>query len=60
VQVLTLNPADYTSRFMLAQVYEREGKLEEAWQQCNYVVNAQPTHGQAQAMFQRLRVALGR
>ena len=60
VQVLTLNPADYTSRFMLAQVYEREGKLEEAWQQCSYVVNAQPTHGQAQAMYQRLRVALGR
>jgi len=60
VQVLTLNAADYTSRFVLAQVYEREGKLEEAWQQCSFVVNAQPTHGQAQAMLQRLRGVLGR
>lgn len=60
VQVLTLNPADHSTRFVLAQVYERENRLEDAWRECNFVVNAQPANGQAQAMLQRLRAMLGR
>jgi serine/threonine protein kinase len=60
VQVLTINPADHATRFTLAQVYEREGKLEDAWRECNFVVNTTPANGQAQAMLQRLRGVLGR
>jgi serine/threonine protein kinase/Flp pilus assembly protein TadD len=39
VQVLILNAADHQARFQLSQVYEREGKLEDAWRECMYVVN---------------------
>jgi tetratricopeptide (TPR) repeat protein len=60
VQVLTINPADHATRFVLAQVYEREGKLEDAWRECNFVVNATPANVQAQTMLQRLRSVLGR
>lgn len=60
VQVLTINPADHATRFQLAQVYERENRLEDAWRECNFVVSATPTNGQAQAMLQRLRGVLGR
>lgn len=60
VQVLTINPADHNTRFVLAQVYEREGKMEDAWRECNFVVNATPANMQAQAMLQRLRGLLGR
>jgi serine/threonine protein kinase/cytochrome c-type biogenesis protein CcmH/NrfG len=60
ILVLTINPADHNSRFVLAQVYEREGKLEDAWRECTFVVNATPTNTQAQIMLQRLRALLGR
>ncbi|MEO7018990.1 MAG: serine/threonine-protein kinase [Ktedonobacteraceae bacterium] len=60
VQVLTVNPADHASRFVLAQVYERAGKLEDAWRECNFVVTATPANGQAQEMLRRLRGVLGR
>jgi serine/threonine protein kinase len=39
VQVLVVNAADHQTRFLLSQVYEREGKLEDAWRECIYVVN---------------------
>ena len=60
VQVLTINPADHASRFVLAQVYEREAKLEDAWRECNFVVNATPANFQAQEMLRRLRGVLRR
>lgn len=60
VQVLRINPADHTTRFLLAQVYERENKLEDAWRECNFVVNAQPGNMQAQEMLRRLRMILRR
>jgi serine/threonine protein kinase len=60
VLVLTINPADHATRFLLAQVYERQNKFEDAWRECNFVVNATPANGAAQAMLQRLRGVLGR
>lgn len=60
VQVLTINPADHPTRFVLAQVYERESKLEDAWRECNFVVNATPANAQAQDMLRRLRSVLRR
>lgn len=60
VQVLTINPADHPTRFVLAQVYERESKLEDAWRECNFVVGATPANGAAQEMLRRLRGVLGR
>jgi serine/threonine protein kinase len=60
VQVLIINPADHTTRFLLSQVYEREGKLEDARRECTYVVGAVPGNQAAQAMLQRLRGQLGR
>ncbi len=60
VRALMLNPADHATRFMLAQTYEREGKMEEAWRECNYVLAAIPNHVQAQGLQQRLRGVLGR
>jgi len=60
VQVLTINPADHTTRFLLSQVYEREGKLEDARRECTYVVGAVPGNQAAQVMLQRLRSQLGR
>ncbi|HET9999638.1 MAG TPA: serine/threonine-protein kinase [Ktedonobacteraceae bacterium] len=55
VQVLTLYPAFHDARFMLSQVYEREGKLADALRECGYVVQAAPGNAAAQAMLQRLR-----
>ncbi len=61
VQVLTINPADHATRFVLAQVYEREGKFEDAWRECNFVVNGPKTPGaQVLEMQRRLRGVLGR
>ena len=60
VQVLTINPADHATRFLLSQVYEREGKLEDARRECAYVVGAVPGNQPAQAMLQRLSGQLGR
>jgi serine/threonine protein kinase len=59
VEVLTINPADHSTRFLLSQVYEREGKLEAARRECGYVVAAMPGNQAAQAMLQRLRNQLG-
>jgi len=55
VQVLTLNPAFHDARFLLSQVYEREGKLADALRECSYVVQAAPANQAAQAMLLRLR-----
>jgi len=60
VQVLVINPADHTTRFLLSQVYEREGKLEDALRECRYVVGAVPGNQAALAMLQRLSGQLGR
>ncbi len=59
VEVLKINPADHSTRFLLSQVYEREGKLEAARRECGYVVAATPGNQAAQAMLQRLRRQLG-
>ncbi|HLL79773.1 MAG TPA: serine/threonine-protein kinase [Ktedonobacteraceae bacterium] len=55
VQVLTINPADHATRFLLSQVYEMEGKLADAQRECGYVVQAAPNNQAAQVMLQRLR-----
>jgi serine/threonine protein kinase len=60
VEVLKINPADHSTRFLLSQVYEREGKLDAARRECGYVVAATPGNQAAQAMLQRLRSQLGR
>ncbi len=61
VQVLILNPSDHRTRYSLAQVYEQEGKLDEALRECGYVVgplgSSDPTVVQ---MYNRLRFRLGR
>ena len=60
VQVLTLNAAFHDARFLLSQVYEREGKMADALRECSYVVQAAPGNQAAQAMLQRLRGAAPR
>ncbi len=60
VQVLTLNAAFHDARFLLSQVYEREGKPADALRECSYVVQAAPGNSAAQAMLQRLRGAAPR
>jgi serine/threonine protein kinase len=60
VQVLTLNAAFHDARFLLSQVYEREGKIADALRECSYVVQAAPGNQAAQAMLQRLRGAAPR
>lgn len=55
VQVLTANPGDHATRFLLSQVYEQEGKLADALRECNFVVQATPSNQAAQVMMQRLR-----
>src|SRR5579863_4613733 len=50
VQVLTLNAAFHDARFLLSQVYEREGKPADALRECSYVVQAAPGNQAAQAM----------
>jgi cytochrome c-type biogenesis protein CcmH/NrfG len=61
VQVLILNPSDHRTRYLLAQVYEQEGKVDEAFRECGYVLgplgNSDPTVSQ---MYNRLRIRLGR
>ena len=39
VQVLIMNPADHQARFLLSQVYEQEGKVDDAFRECGYVMN---------------------
>ena len=60
VEVLKINPADHSTRFLLSIVYEREGKLEAARRECGYVVAATPGNQAAQAMLKRLQNQLGR
>ena len=60
VQVLFINPADYQTRFLLSQVYERENKLEEAYRQCSYVIQPLRANPAVKQMFDRLRTNLGR
>jgi serine/threonine protein kinase len=57
IAVLTINPADHQTRFLLSQVYENEGKFIDAERECAYVVPMIPA---AQPMLQRLRSRLGR
>jgi serine/threonine protein kinase/tetratricopeptide (TPR) repeat protein len=59
VQLLTINPADHSTRFLLSEVYEHEGKLEAAWRECTYIVRAMPGNQAALALLQRLRSQLG-
>ncbi len=60
VEVLKINPADHSTRFLLSIIYEREGKLEAARRECGYVVAATPSNQAAQAMLQRLHSQLRR
>jgi serine/threonine protein kinase len=60
VEVLKINPADHSTRFLLSIIYEREGKLEAARRECGYVVAATPSNQAAQAMLQRLQSQLRR
>ena len=57
VTVLTINPADHQTRFLLSQVYENEGKLADAERECSYVAPMIPA---AQPMLLRIRSRLGR
>ena len=61
IQVLILNPSDHRTRYLLAQVYDQEGKLDEAFRECGYVLgplgNSDPTVSQ---MYNSLRIRLGR
>jgi serine/threonine protein kinase/thioredoxin-like negative regulator of GroEL len=62
VQILFLNPSDNQTRFLLCQVYEQEGKLEDAFRECGYVMNG-PLAGSnplVKLTFQRLKERLGR
>jgi serine/threonine protein kinase len=61
VQVLNVNPADHRTRFLLAQVYERENRLADALRECNYVVGPLGVSDPAvPQMLNRLRARLGR
>ncbi len=60
VQVLILNPADHDTRFLLCQVYEQEGKFEEAWRECGYVIGPLGKNPMVQQVYNRLRHRLGR
>ena len=60
VQVLFLNPSDHQTRFLLAQVYEREGKLQDALRECNYVLAPLgSTNPMVYQVHQRLKQRLG-
>ncbi|HTI14387.1 MAG TPA: serine/threonine-protein kinase [Dictyobacter sp.] len=60
VQVLILNPADSQARYLLSQVYEREGKLAEAFTQCSYIMNTMGNNPSVQQFYQNLKNRLGR
>lgn len=61
VQILMLNAADAQARYLLSQVYEREGKLEDAFRECGYVLNG-PLGGNpaVQQLFFSVKNRLGR
>ncbi len=61
VQVLFQNPADHQTRFLLCQVYEQEGKLEDAFRECGYVMaGPMANNGSVQQVYKRLKDRLGR
>jgi serine/threonine protein kinase len=56
VQVLMINPSDHRTRFLLCQVYERQGKFVDAFREARYVVQGPLGSDPAvQATFNRLR-----
>ena len=60
-QVLALNAADHQARYLLSQVYERVGKLEDAWRECNYIMNGPlRSNPGVQQQYFRLKQLLGR
>lgn len=60
IQVLFLNPSDHQARFILAQIYEQEGKLAEALRECRYVLGPLgATNPMVHQMHNRLRMRLG-
>jgi tetratricopeptide (TPR) repeat protein len=61
VQVLFQNPSDHQTRFLLCQVYEQEGKLEDAFRECGYVMaGPMANNGAVQQVYKRLKDRLGR
>jgi serine/threonine protein kinase len=61
VQVLFQNPSDHQTRFLLCQVYEQEGKLEDAFRECGYVMaGPMANNGAVQQVYRRLKDRLGR
>ena len=60
VQVLFLNPSDHQTRFLLCQVYEMEGKYEDAYRECRYVLGPLATNPAVQQTYKRLSDRLGR
>jgi len=61
VQVLILNPSDHRTRYLLAQVYEQEGKWDEAFRECGYVLGPLGSSDlTVPQMYNRLRIRLGR
>jgi serine/threonine protein kinase/thioredoxin-like negative regulator of GroEL len=61
VQVLFQNPADHQTRFLLCQIYEQEGKLEDAYRECGYVMaGPMVNNGLVQQVYKRLKERLGR
>ena len=61
VQVLMVNAADYQTRFLLCQAYEKQNKLEDAFRECSYVVGPLGQSNPAVSqLYQRLRAQLGR
>lgn len=60
-QVLALNAADQQARNLLSQVYERAGKLEDAWRECNYIMDGPlRSNPGVQQQYFRLKQLLGR
>jgi predicted Zn-dependent protease len=60
VQVLVLNPSDHQTRFLLSQVYEQEGKLDDAFLQCGYVIGPLGNDQRVVTLYNRLKMRLGR
>ena len=61
VQVLFQNPSDHQTRFLLCQIYEQEGKLEDAFRECGYVMGGPMVNNTSvQQVYRRLKERLGR
>ena len=62
VQVLIYNPSDHQARYWLSQAYEQQGKLDEAFRECGYVMNGPlaATNPAVAQMYYRLKNRLGR